>query len=135
VTSFAASQEALNRFTFSGRTLRHYAMFVAAVAAPAVVFLALVLLVRTPIPAFKWLWAVIIVVCMGQVGLNWTTGEMRAQLIALTLFGSGVFKAGPYGPITLVVSLPLGALVFLRQRRLWMQQGAAGAGAAQDSGR
>jgi hypothetical protein len=53
---------------------------------------------------------------VGKFSVNWTTGQWAVSLTSVQLFCASAF-APLYGPWTIAVSLPLGALVFLLLRR------------------
>ncbi len=56
------------------------------------------------------------VVGLGKVAVNWTTGEWGIPPLSIQL--SSASAAAPlYGPWTIAVSRPLGAIVFLLNRR------------------
>jgi len=112
----AQSLEVEHRFTLAGKGPMHYAVLAAAIAVVLLTIYALVLCLRTAMARRKWLWLLFIAIGIGQVNLDWTTGEWTVQPAAILLLGAGAFAA-PYGPWTISVALPLGALVFLLWRR------------------
>src|SRR6185295_10348348 len=75
----------------------------------------------SPIPRRKWLWRIFVLLAFGTLSLNWTTGEIRYQLVYLLLLGAG-FSKPFYGPALLNIGLPVGALLFWWQRRAWLKQ-------------
>jgi hypothetical protein len=116
-------QEFLNRFTLAGKTVGHYVVLVWTIVTPVLIGATLLLLLRTPVPRLKWLWALFVAVGVGQLSLDWTTGDIRLVPLQATLFGSGFLKAGPYSPVVLLTSLPVGAIVFLLlRRRRWVAE-------------
>ncbi|HWB61667.1 MAG TPA: hypothetical protein VG733_19445, partial [Chthoniobacteraceae bacterium] len=120
-----------NKFTFAGKGPAQYVMFAIFCAVPLLTLFALVLCIRTKMKR-KWLWIIFILLGIGRVTMNWTTGDVQAfetqvtkahgaityfhPYFAIQLLGAGYVRA-PYGPWMLSVSLPLGALVFLYRRR------------------
>lgn len=106
----------LNAFTLSGKGIQHYVLLVIAVIVPIFIGWALILCARITIRR-KWLWILFILVGVVRLKLNWTTGQMGFQPIAIQLFGSGVAKMGLYAPWILTVTFPLGAILFLIKRR------------------
>lgn len=114
-----ASQAYLNRFTFRGKSLVHILVINLALLAPAFIIYTLVQCIRTPVPSRKWLWIPFILVALGRLDFNWTSGAWNFTPIGFVLLGAGFFRSGVAGPIQLFVGLPLGAAIFLFKRRRW----------------
>ena len=116
------SLESLNAFTLNSKSLQHYVFALLAVFIPLFIIFVLVLCVRTKLQKRKWLWIIFILFGLGKMGLNWSTGEILFNPLSINfqLFGSGVFKQGPYAPWILSLSLPLGAIIFLIRRKSLM---------------
>lgn len=112
----AQSLQEQNRFKLAGKTPAQYLIFVLAVVLPLLTLYALILCVRTKMAARKWLWILFILLGVGKMAINWTTGEWQFMPLAVQVLSASVFSS-PYGPWQLAVSLPLGALVFLFRRR------------------
>jgi hypothetical protein len=110
------SLEALHRFTLSGKSALHYAVLVASLAAVSLSIYALIACARAAGLPRKWAWVLFILVGFGTLALNWTTGEWRVELFRVQLL-SAAFTRPLYGPWTLQVSLPLGAILFLLRRK------------------
>ncbi len=106
------SLERINRFTLIGKGLTHYVVLLLIVLASLFTLYALVLCIRKRPVKRKWLWIVFIVVGIGKFGINWTTGQLLITPVAIQFFSAGAF-APFYGPWTISVSLPLGAIMFL----------------------
>ena len=53
---------------------------------------------------------------LGQLSLNWTTGDLDYRIARVQMLGSAYLKQGLYAPWILSVSVPLGAIVFLIRR-------------------
>ena len=66
---------------------------------------------RTPMGRSKPLWLLIILLGFGEFAINWTTGTIYYDLMALELFAVGFYRdlAGVW---TLQIGFPLGALLF-----------------------
>jgi len=105
------SLENLNRFTLSGKTALQYLVLALAVLVPLFILYALILCVRTKIEKRKWLWILFMLLGVGKLAVNWTTGQWSIMPLHVSLFGVGAFSP-PYGAWTLSVSLPLGAMLF-----------------------
>jgi hypothetical protein len=54
---------------------------------------------------------------VGKLSFNWSTGEWEGRLLHIQLLGASVFKMGLYSPWIFGVSLPLGAVLFLVNRK------------------
>jgi len=111
------SLKEINKFTFIGKSIRHYIVFGLALAIPIFILYVLVLCIRTPIVKRKWLWLLFVALGFVQLSLNWSDGSYSIQPISVALLGSGFFIAGPYAPVILNVAFPLGAVIFLFRRR------------------
>lgn len=107
-----ASLEAQNRFTLTGKAPLQYAVFVLAVVFPLLSLAALVVCIRTRLQGRKWPWILFILLGLGELSVNWTTGAWSLNALAVQLFSASAF-APLYGAWTFAVSLPLGAIVFL----------------------
>jgi hypothetical protein len=114
------SLESINRFTFEGKGLSHYLIFLAAVLVPLIILVSLVVCIRTPIPKRKWLWVLFILFGFFELSFDWTTGAVNIDPVYFLLFGAGLFKPGPFGAVVISVSVPLGALIFLWRRKRWL---------------
>jgi hypothetical protein len=64
----------------------------------------------------KWLWLIFIVVGIGKLFVNWTTGQVFFTPLAIQLPPAGA-NAQLYGPWLVYVSIPLGAIIFLIMRK------------------
>jgi len=121
VNPLTASLEAQNRFTLTGKSPIHYTVLVAGIAAVLLSVYALVVCARSKLLKRKWLWILFILVGFGKLVVNWTTGEWGIAPLSVQLFSASAM-APLYGPWTIAVSLPLGALVFLLYRRPRLEQ-------------
>jgi len=117
-----ASLATVNQFTFDGKEPKHFALLAGAALVPVFIVFALVAAVRTPIPKRKWLWIIFILLGFVQISLNWTTGDFGVVPLGFQLLGSGFTKMGPYAPVIITTSLPIGAIIFLLRRKHWLNQ-------------
>jgi hypothetical protein len=115
VKQLADSLEHINRFNLDGKPLLDYAALALAVLIPFFTLCALAVALRTPVRR-RWLWIVFILFGVGRFAVNWTTGELGVQPFTAQLFGASVSNPG-YGPWTIGLSVPLGAILFLLRRR------------------
>jgi len=112
----AQSLESQFRFSLNGKRPTQYVVLAAAIAAVVFSIYALVACLGTKLPGPKWPWILFIVIGVGQLTVNWATGQLNVVLLSVQLFSATAF-AQLYGPWTISVSLPLGAAVFLVYRR------------------
>jgi len=112
VQPLSESLEQTNRFTLRGKGPVQFALLVMALVSMALSVYALVLCVRTPMAKRKWLWIIFILLGVGRVGVNWTTGELFHNYAWISILPAGTYGQ-PYGPWTVMVSIPLGAILFL----------------------
>jgi hypothetical protein len=110
------SLENLNRFTFVGKSAPQYLMLMLAVCSLLFSFYVLILCIRTKGGKRKWLWMLFILLGLGKLAVNWTTGQWAVTVFSLQI-PCGMATALLYGPWTVAASLPLGAIVYLN--RLW----------------
>lgn len=105
-----------NAFTFSGKSPAHFVIF--GLAFIMVIFIGgtTIMCILSRIQS-KWLWIMFIIVGLGQLNLNWTTGEINFNILYIQLFGAGYSKSGIYAPWIFSISIPIGAIAFLFKRK------------------
>jgi hypothetical protein len=116
VEPLSESLENLNRFTLRGKSATQYSVLLAAVGLFLFSLYVLILCVRTPHVGRKWLWVIFILVGFGKLTVNWTNGELHFTPLAFNIPCASA-AAPPYGPWTVGAFLPIGAILFLRERR------------------
>jgi len=116
VTALVGPLEEITKFKLGGKRAVDYAILFLTCAVPVFILLTLVVCVRTPMGRWKWLWIIFILfgVCGGS--LNWLEGTFAFEPLAFRLFGAGYASGGPYSPVILQFSVPLGAILFLISR-------------------
>lgn len=114
------SMQELNAFTLAGRGWRHYLVLLLAITSAVVCFGGAIVIARTPMPR-RWRWVLVSMLGVGQVTINWATGEMTVSSVYLMLFGAGVVQAGPVGPWSVAASFPAGALIALAWRERYLK--------------
>lgn len=115
------SLEHANLFTLAGKSPLQYLVLAAAVLIPLFCIFALVLCARTPIPKRKWLWIIFILLGVGTLSVNWTTGQWGCMPISVMLLGASMTKP-LFGAWTLSISVPLGAIWFLARRGTFLRE-------------
>jgi hypothetical protein len=124
LTPEAGSLASLNAFRFRGRGPAHYLVLLATMASVLFTLATAVRVWRTPMPRRRLL-ALLALVSIGSVALNWTTGQWTVQPANLLLFGGAVVRAGFVGPWVLTCGLPLGACIALWRRAEYRRRVAA----------
>lgn len=122
-----ASQKEINAFSLSSKTPFQYFVLVLAFAVPVFILFTLVMCIKTPIPQKKWLWIVFVLLGVGSIKVDWTSGAYALQLFNFSLFGASATTAGLAAPWIISASIPLGAIVFWFKRRKFISL-AIGAG-------
>jgi len=110
------SLENYNRFTLVGKSIFQYAVLIASILIPIFTLYVLVVCIRTKMKKKKWLWIIFILLGVGKITIDWTTGQWQLGFFQFQLFGASAF-AHPFGAWLISVSVPLGAILFLRKRK------------------
>ncbi|MDB4948675.1 MAG: hypothetical protein JWM27_1324 [Gemmatimonadetes bacterium] len=105
-----------HRFRLAGKSPLHYVVLALMVLLPLLMLYAFVVAWRFPVKR-RWPWLLASVVGLGQLSLNWTTGEYGVRPINVQLLGAGMLRPSIYSPWLLSISLPIGALVVLWRAR------------------
>jgi hypothetical protein len=112
VSRIQDSVEHMNRFTLAGKGPGYYLVLGLVLAAPLLSIFSLIACIRTKVRRLKWLWILFILFGFGIYSLNWTTGQTSYGILSFQLLSASAFRQ-LFGPWTLSVSLPVGAIVFL----------------------
>jgi hypothetical protein len=110
-----------NRFQLGGKTAVHYVILALAILFPLLSLYALIQCARTKMVKGKWLWIVVILIGVGKLAINWTSGEWQVSTLSVQLLSASVLTDAQ-GALILAVSVPLGAILFLFRRRLPIRQ-------------
>ncbi|EAU55600.1 hypothetical protein SPV1_01592 [Mariprofundus ferrooxydans PV-1] len=130
-----ASQKELNKFTLGGKSALHYFVLALAVLAPLFILVTTYFCIRTPIPKRKWLWVVFVLVGIGSISINWSTGQFGIQPLSIKLFSASAFEAGPFAPWIISASIPLGAIIFWFKRKRFIATNRANIQVNEDASR
>jgi hypothetical protein len=106
--------EAAAGFSMEGRSPLHYGVLIGVVLAP------LICLVTAGVAGWRrrWGWMIFSLFGVGQLALNWNTGEWQFQALHFAVLSAGFLKgAGPLDPWVLMLSLPIPAVMFWALRR------------------
>lgn len=114
--SLPSSLQELNAFTLRARTWRHYLTLTLALVSVFLMVGSAILIAYTPMPR-RWLWAFIALLGLGQIGINWTSGEVFVNFLRLQLLGASYLRPGSAGPWVISFALPVGAAWALWHRR------------------
>lgn len=115
VTGLRDSLEDMNRFTLLGKGLSQYFILILAVTFVAFSFYVCGLCIRTKSGMKRWMWISLILVGVGRLTVNWTTGEWYFDVLALQI-PCATARADLYGPWMISALFPLGALFFLNEQ-------------------
>lgn len=110
------SLEQQNKFRLTGKTAVQYLVLTLAVILPLFTLYTLVVCIRTKFKGRQWPWVAFVLVGVGKIFVNWTTGQWGIQPASVQLFSASAF-APLYGQLTIAISVPLGAVLFLLRRR------------------
>jgi hypothetical protein len=116
VMTFPKSFEEANEFSLLDKDISQYAGLCLAVGASAFTLYVFVQCIRTKTGRTKWLWLVPILIGVFRVTVNWTSGQWSVTPLAIQAPPVTTF-CSPYGPWTLQIAIPLGAVAFLLSRR------------------
>jgi len=116
VTPQSDSLENLNRFTLTGKSAIHYWLLTLAVCSLTFSVYVLILCIRAKDVKRKWLWMIFVLVGVGGLAINWNTGEITFKILSIYLPCASASHP-LYGPWTISVFLPLGAILFLNRQR------------------
>ncbi|MFV1998254.1 MAG: hypothetical protein ACC641_09625, partial [Acidiferrobacterales bacterium] len=116
-----ASQKDINKFTLTGKSALQYFVLLLAVVAPLFILITTYFCIRTPIPKWKWLWVLFILVGFGSISINWTTGQFGFQPLSLKLLSASAVAAGSFAPWIISTSIPLGAILFWFKRHTYIE--------------
>jgi len=105
-----------NRFTFAGKGPKQFGVLFMAILSVGFSVAVFVICLKTPIRKRKWAWAILTLVGVMQVNVNWTTGRL-GWLLFWIIIPSGTYSQIPYSPIFICASIPVGAIVFLLRRK------------------
>jgi hypothetical protein len=110
------SLESINKFTFSGKPVGNLIFLSAIMMVLAFIVWRLIICVKTPIPKRKWLWVLFVSLGFLSINLNWTDVDINIVPLSIQFMGASFWRAGPFSPVILSVSVPLGAIIFFFRR-------------------
>jgi hypothetical protein len=119
------SLDRLNQVTFAGKGPGHVIVPIVAALVFGFVLWTFWLAIRTPAPGLKWAGAVFVLLGVVRFVFNWTTGTLTIVPLGLQLLGTTFSKPSAFDPLIISTSIPVGAIVYLLQRRDWRRDAAA----------
>jgi hypothetical protein len=127
------SIENFNKFKFLGQDVKHYAVFIAAISLLLFGIYVFALCIKEvasrPKSVGPWLWIIFVLVGFGKVEFNWINGmfyffqnsayanSSQGHAIELFEFPVARFSLSPQTPLVVMMSVPLGAIIFLLRRK------------------
>lgn len=118
VNTYRASLFERTAFRLSGQSVEHYALLGLAVI--NLIFCAVTLFICIAAPRVRWrfVWIGLILLGVGLMSFNWLEGRMALNLFSANLPPSR-FSLSLYQPLIILLSIPLGAILFwMNFRRL-----------------
>jgi len=115
VKPIADSLENYNQFSLVGKSASQYLVLALALFCLLFSFYSLLLCIRTKKGPTRWMWISIILIGVGKVVVNWTTGEWAFTIWAIQAPCASAAKS-LYGPWMIGAYFPLGAIIFLNER-------------------
>ena len=113
--------ETINAFTLADKGVPQYAALCMAILVSTFGLYVFVVCVRTKMGKIKWLWLPLILIGVGKVTVNWTTGQWSFTPLSLSLQlplpPGGTINCSPYGPWIVCITAPFGAIAFLQYRK------------------
>lgn len=109
-----AQAKAAAGFNLEGKSPLHYGVLIGVIVAP------MLCLVTAGVAAWRrrWGWMIFSLFGVGQLALNWTSGEWQFQALHFAVLSAGFFRGlGPFDPWMLMLSLPMPAMLFWALRR------------------
>ncbi len=103
----------INAFTLENKSMIHYMMFALAIISPLFSLFALYLCVQKKESFAMWVWAVFILVGIGNVSINWTSGKVAYNIISISSIWAPGIRDGISGAYYITYAIPVGAIVFL----------------------
>jgi len=117
--SAQSSEKALQKakFDLRGKSPKHYAILVAGIVFVLISLFALITCIMERGLRRKWAWILFIILGIGDLTLNWATGETTLSVATVQLFSASAVSE-MYGAWMISVGLPLGAVWYLVRRFL-----------------
>lgn len=114
INAIDAQTIAAARFSLAGRPVQNYLVLAGAVGSFLLCLTAAVLAGWRR----RWAWMVGSLLGVGQVALNWSTGEVFFEVARVALFGAGFVKSGGVAdPWIVSFAVPVFAILFFALRR------------------
>ncbi len=109
----------INAFTFENKGVLNYIILILAISIPLFMLISLIFCIFSKI-RLKGLWIIFIISGFCGLTFNWTTGQTSFTQLNWQLLGAGFFKPGLYAPWNIIISAPVGAILFWVKRKKLM---------------
>lgn len=106
-----------NLFTLSGKTYTYYLMILFSTLFSILTIYAIVICLMSNIKS-KVFWIWFIVLGVGDLTLNWTTGQFETGVVSLARLWLPALRESLHGPWLVSISLPAGSVIFLLINRM-----------------
>jgi hypothetical protein len=107
----------MNAFRLGGAGTAGLAMLAAMLAAVLVTIAGVMRIWRSGLFRHRWLWTLGALIGITTLSMNWSTGAVQFQPIAVQILSVSAVKQPVYAPWVLGVSIPVVALIALARRR------------------
>jgi hypothetical protein len=112
VNDIPDSLDVLNKFTFTGKSFKHFLFFTLTVSYIFIIVTAFIVCLRTKNLKGKWPWAILTILGVGEFLFNWTTGAWEIKPLSFGFKISIFVQPTPDMPPILAFYFPLGAILF-----------------------
>ncbi|UDF04145.1 hypothetical protein [Asticcacaulis sp. AND118] len=111
INTYTSSLFERTQFRLDGQSVEHYALLGLAVI--NLIFCAVTLFICIAAPRVRWrfVWIAVILLGVGLMSFNWLEGRMALNLLSANLPPSR-FSLALYQPLIILLSIPLGAILF-----------------------
>ncbi|WDP92342.1 MAG: hypothetical protein HUN04_22515 [Desulfobacter sp.] len=112
VNALPDSLDKLHRFTFKGKSFKHYVFFLLNISYILFITVAFIVCLRTKNLKRKWLWAIVTILGVGELLFNWTSGAWSIKPLNIGFNISSFIQPTPYMASILKFYIPVGAIAF-----------------------
>ena len=112
VQALKMSLREANRLTLSGKSLLHYIVLFGFFVFPIFTVVSFISCWKMKTLKKRKLWLLFIVIGIGMLKINWTTGQFAYGFLSVQLLSASFMKSGAASSWIFGVSIPIGAILF-----------------------